>query len=79
MKVLSNWRYCLMVALFFIGLLALARAVSEPTEPMTDIEWFKQYILSLSVSGSSFYALAKLTRRWERKNLIPEYTNDPTE
>lgn len=75
MKVLLNWRYYIMIALFTVGFLAIARAFGNPAEPMSELEWFKQFLLSLSVGVPCFYILGRLTKRWERKGKIPEFTN----
>ena len=75
MKALSNWRYYIITALFTVGFLAIARAFGEPAEPMSDLEWFKQLLLSLSVGVLCLYVLSRLTKRWEREGKIPEFTN----
>lgn len=74
MKVLRNWRYYVMTALFSVGFLAIARAFGEPIEPMSDLEWSKQLLLSLSVGVPCFYILGRLTKRWGREGKIPEFT-----
>ena len=68
-----------MTALFTVGVLAFARAFGKPAEPMSDLEWFKQLLLSLSVGVPCFYVLGRLTKRWEREGKIPECTNQGKE
>lgn len=75
MKALSNWRYYIMTALFTVGFLAIARAFGEPAVQMSDLEWFKQVLLSLSVGVPCLYVLGRLIKRWEREGKIPEFTN----
>lgn len=75
MKTLLNWRCNVLFALFVVGFLAVARAFGEPSEQMNDLEWFRQFIISLSVGAASFYALWKLTVRWRRENKITDNTN----
>lgn len=79
MKVLCNWRYYAIGALFTVGFLAIARAFGEPAEPMSIAEWLEQYCCSLSVGGVCFYALFRLIKRWEREGKIPEFTNQEIE
>lgn len=68
-----------MTALFTVGFLAIARAFGEPAEPMSDLEWFKQFLLSLSVGGPCLYVLGRLIKRWERDGKLPEFTNQEIE
>ena len=75
MKVLCNWRYYIITALFTVGFLAIARAFGEPAVPMSDLEWNEQFFLSLSVGVPCFYVLGRLIKRWEREGKIPEFTN----
>ena len=79
MKVLLNWRYYVITALFTVGFLAFARAFGEPIKPMSDMEWSGQFLLSLSVGVSCLYALGSLIKRWEREGKIPEFTNKEIE
>lgn len=72
MKALLNWRYYVMTALFFVGLLAVARAFSLP-DNMSGLEWSKQFLLSLSVGVPALIALGRLTYLWSRKGKIPEF------
>lgn len=74
MKALLNWRYYVMFALFVVGLLALTRAFGEQPTAQSDLEWFKQFALSFSVSAGCFYTLGRLTKRWEARGEIPQLT-----
>lgn len=73
MKALLNWRYYVMAVLFFSGALAVARAFSLP-DTMTDLEWSKQFLLSLTVGIPCFVLFGILTGKWEREGKIPEYS-----
>lgn len=75
MKALLNWRYYVMTALFICGALAIARAFSLP-DSMTDLEWSKQFLLSLAVGVPCFIVFGKLTSRWSRAGKIPEFTTN---
>lgn len=76
MKVLLNWRYYVIAALFAIGFLAIARLFGEPTEPMTDAEWLMQSAISLSVGVPCFYTLFRLIKQWELKGNITIHYNE---
>lgn len=73
MKTLFNWRQLVLSTLFIVGMIALMAAVGSPAGPADDLEWFRQFFLSLSIALPSFYALAKLTGKWEREGKIHQY------
>ena len=75
MKAIFNWRYYVVSALLAIAIISVARAAGEPSEPISEAQWFQQAALSLSIAALNIYALVRLVRKWTRGNKIPELTN----
>lgn len=75
MKALLNWRYYVIVALGFIGTLAMLRAFGEPIVPMTFAEFLFHFICSVAISFGCFKLLRTLVVKWKSQNKTPEYDN----
>ena len=75
MKAIFNWRYYVVSALLAIAIISVARAAGEPSEPISETQWFQQITFSLSIAALSIYALVRLVRKWTHDNKIPELTN----
>lgn len=56
MKSLLDWRSYVSFALFAAGVLALLRGFGDHEEPMSRIQWFVQFFLSVSVAAIFLYA-----------------------
>lgn len=74
-KILLNWRYYVLSALFYVGFFGIMIAFGEPTEHLSSAQWFAHFLRSLSIGAAAFGLLAALIRRWERQGAIPEITN----
>lgn len=73
MKVLLNWRYYIMTALLGAGILGVMLIFGDDNRPLAN--WFTLRIFLGAFCAACFYALGKLTAKWERENKIPEFTN----
>lgn len=73
MKVLLNWRYYIMTALLGAGILGVMTIAGTDNRPLLD--WFVFRICLGIFCAACFYALGKLTSKWEREGKIPEFTN----
>lgn len=65
MKVIYNWRYYVMTALFAVGLLCLMAACGEPSEAMSAAKLTDLTFGYFAASMGCFYALYRLARRWK--------------
>lgn len=70
MKAIQNWRYCVLILLLGVGIVALLRACGEPDAGMSFTEYILQVLLSLSMSAACFGLFAYLTKKWECKAKI---------
>lgn len=75
MKALLNWRYYVMVLLAAIGTIAFMYPFGDTAEPIGIGKWLVILILSQSIAFPVFALLGKLTRKWERENKIPEFSD----
>lgn len=73
MKVLLNWRYYIITALFAVGVLAIAAIFGEDNRPL--FEWICARIGYAGIAAVAFYIMAKLTAIWSALGEIPEMTN----
>lgn len=73
MKALLNWRYYVMTTLLSIGIISVMMIAGEDDRSLLD--WLIIRLILGVVSVACFYALSKLTTKWERENLIPEFSN----
>ena len=78
MKLIFNWRYHVTIALFAVGFIAVAGIFDESIESVSCSEWLKHVCLLLSVAFVSFYALYRLTKKWEAEGKIPRTNNKTT-
>lgn len=74
MKMLLNWRYYALFALFASGVLCVLVAAGEPEKPMSVAREWAQSFLCLGCGFGCFYSVGTLARRWEHRALIPEFT-----
>lgn len=75
MKLIFNWRYHVTILLFAVGFIAVAGLFDESIESVSCSEWLKQVCLLLSIAVASFYALYRLTKKWEAEGKIPSTNN----
>lgn len=73
MKTILNWRYYVMAVLFLTGFMAVAFLFSEDSLPLQ--QWLITRIELAAIAAPCFYALSKLTKKWESEGKIPELTN----
>lgn len=78
MKLIFNWRYHVTIILFAVGFIAVAGLFDDSAKSVNCIEWLKQICLLLSVAAVSFYALYRLTKKWEAEGKIPRTNNKTT-
>lgn len=74
-RILGNWRYYVLAALFYVGFFAVATAFGDTDEHLSSIQWLAHFVLSLAAGVVGFGLLAALIKRWERQGTIPEITN----
>ena len=72
MRVLTNWRYYVIVALFATAFVALFHFAATAAT-------VGSLMLSLAVAAGAMLALYRCIRHWERQGEIPEYTNQGTQ
>lgn len=68
-KAFLNWRYYLMMVL---GVVTMLGVFSVPNEEMPLIEWAYKLALSKIIGFGAGYAVYRLMRYWENRNLVPE-------
>ncbi|MCX4285419.1 hypothetical protein [Duncaniella dubosii] len=74
MKILLNWRYYVLFALFSLGFLALMVVFGDPAENMSLLREEMIRLAAAAVSFVSFYILHLCVKYWESRDLIPEFT-----
>lgn len=75
MKILTNWRYYVMVAMMGVGMLLVFGAGGGDWVTMS---LAAEMLCRLAFAAAGFgvlYAMHRLTERWESKGEIPEFTN----
>lgn len=73
MKAILNWRYYVMFILLFTGIVALLCIAGKDDRPLA--EWIEVRIYLFALASACFCILAKITKRWEKKDKIPEFSN----
>lgn len=69
-KPIMNWR---IAAIYLLGIIALICFVSEP---VSDDTWYRDFFISKSIGAATAYAIYRLVKYWESKNLLPEWNLD---
>lgn len=67
-KLIANWRYIVIYALFFIGTCAAFLSIEQPFDNTLS------YVLA-AITVTSFYTLYRVVRHWERGGKIPKFSN----
>ena len=73
MKAITNWRYYVMAVLFTVGALCVTLAFGDDELPMG--EWLIAHLRLFGFGIASFFTLGRLTKHWEVRGEIPEFTN----
>lgn len=68
-KILSNYRYYVLVVLATIAILGI---FAVPVDDLPFAQWCYTLISSKVIGFGAGYIIAKLIKRWEAKGTIPE-------
>lgn len=70
--ILKNYRYYVLAVLLIV---AMTGIFAVPADELPPSNWFYTLISSKAIGFSAGYAIARLTKRWERLGTIPELIN----
>lgn len=73
-KVLLNWRYYVITALFSLGMLFIMASCGDPVEQMSFAKETFLRLFYFAIGFGLFWVLGQCVKHWEANNEIPEFT-----